>query len=142
MTELFRHILVPLDFTAKNGSAVDIALELARTHGSRVTLLHVIEQIEYADDQAMDSFYESLRKQAKSKLAPLIGPFIDAGVPIKEAVTLGKRGPDIVSFAQSEDVDLVVVSSHRVDIGDGPRSWATLSYQIAVLCPCPVLLVK
>lgn len=142
MSTLFRHIVVPLDFTEKNTSAMDIALDLAQQHQSRVTLLHVIERIEYAEDQSIASFYDSLRQQAKAKLSSHVQRFIDAGVPIKEVVTLGKRGPDIVAYALDEDVDLVVLSSHQVDVSEGSKSWATLSYQIAILCPCPVLLVK
>jgi nucleotide-binding universal stress UspA family protein len=41
-----RHILVPLDFTAKNQAALEIARELASQNKASVTLLHVIETIE------------------------------------------------------------------------------------------------
>jgi hypothetical protein len=39
-------------------------------------------------------------------------------------------------------VDLVVMSSHVIDAEEPHKSWATLSYQVATFCPCPVLLVK
>jgi nucleotide-binding universal stress UspA family protein len=57
-------------------------------------------------------------------------------------IDVGKRGPEIVRFASDRGVDLVILSSHKVGIGDPVRNWATLSYQVSIICPCPVLLVK
>lgn len=142
MKSLFRHIVVPLDFTAKNSAAVEIAFDLAQQHQSRVSLLHVIERIDLAADEGLTKFYESLRRNANEKLAPYVQRFVDAGIPAKEQLTLGKRGPEIVSYVQREKADLVVLSSHRIDPDVASSGWATLSYQVAILCPCPVLLVK
>jgi hypothetical protein len=51
----------------------------------------------------------------------------------------GKRGEEIIRAAVQEEVDLIILSSHKVDAA---QSWGTLSYKIAVLSPYPVLLVK
>jgi universal stress protein A len=142
MKKIFQQILVPLDFTAKNTAAVDIAMDLAQQHKSRVSLLHVIERIELAADEDLANFYESLAKRANEELASYRRRFIDAGIPVKDQVILGKRAPEIVSYAMREEVDLVVLSSHRVNLNEAPSGWATLSYQVAILSPCPVLLVK
>jgi nucleotide-binding universal stress UspA family protein len=137
MNNLFQHIMLPLDFTAKNTPAIEVALNLALQHKSRVSLLHVIETIELAADDDLTSFYKSLNQRANEKLAPYIQQFIDVGIPTKEQIILGKRAPEIVSFAQREEVDLVVLSSHRVNLNDPSSGWATLSYQVAILClPC------
>jgi nucleotide-binding universal stress UspA family protein len=142
MSTQFRHILVPLDFTEKNQAAVEVAVDLAQLHQARVTLIHVIERIEYAEDDSLDEFYESLRRKAKEKLSSFAKAFHGAGIAVAEEITIGNRGHDVVEFAANQEVDLVVLSSHQVDPDDGPRGWATLSYQVAILCPCPVLLVK
>src|SRR5262249_61133345 len=42
---VFKRILVPLDLSARNRRTIDTARELARLHGARVTLLHVVQQI-------------------------------------------------------------------------------------------------
>jgi nucleotide-binding universal stress UspA family protein len=47
METLYKHILVPLDFTEQNDRALSIAKQLCRPGVSRVTLLHVIETIDY-----------------------------------------------------------------------------------------------
>ena len=45
-------------------------------------------------------------------------------------------------YVMQNEVDLVVMSSHRVDLADAPRGWGTLSHQVSVLCPCAVLLIR
>ncbi len=47
MSSLFSHILVSVDFTEKNHAALRAAKQLAHQNQARVTLLHVIETIEY-----------------------------------------------------------------------------------------------
>jgi nucleotide-binding universal stress UspA family protein len=138
----FRHILVPLDFTEKNQAAVEVAVNLAQLHKARVTLIHVIERIEYAEDDSLAGFYDSLRRKAENKMTPFAKAFRDAKIEVTQEIVIGNRGQDIVTYAADENVDLVVLSSHAVNLDDGPRGWATLSYQVAILCPCPVLLVK
>ena len=44
--------------------------------------------------------------------------------------------------ARAGKADLVVMSSHKPDLSKPLQTWATLSCQVSVLCPCPVLLVK
>ena len=139
---MFKHILVPLDFTRKNGAALRVALDLARQNASRVTLLHVIETIEYADDEEIAEFYNTLRSRARERLEKCAVRFKKAKVPVSEKIVLGKTARGIVSYALRRGVDLTVLSSHRVKLDQPLKGLATLSYQVSVLCPCPVLLVK
>ena len=142
MEPLFHHILVPLDFTQKNNGAMKTALRLAKQNHSNVTLLHVIETIDYAEDEEIAEFYESMKKRARANLATCADRFHDAKVPVAEKIVLGKRGMGIVTYAMRKEVDLVVLSSHKIKLDEAPQGWATLSYQVSILCQCPVLLVK
>ena len=60
---VFAHILVPVDFTSKNQAAVKTALRLAETEDTQVTLLHVIEEVEYAELDEIDDFYDQLKAE-------------------------------------------------------------------------------
>ncbi len=53
---MFKHVLVPLDFTEKNDPAIGIAQEMAASAGSRLTLLHGIEAIEGVADEEMQEY--------------------------------------------------------------------------------------
>jgi nucleotide-binding universal stress UspA family protein len=142
MLPRFHHTLVPLDFTEKNQSALDVAFEMAVANQSRVTLLHIIEQIELPGDAEVDEFTDQLRQRSDRELELRGQRFAEANVPIDWKIRLGKRAAEIAGYETEHGIDLIVLSSHPVDADDPARSLATLSYQVAVLSRCPVLLVK
>jgi nucleotide-binding universal stress UspA family protein len=58
------------------------------------------------------------------------------------AVVYGRRAEEIVKYAAANDVDLIIVASHRVNASMVNRDWGTISYKVGILAPCPVLLIK
>ena len=54
----------------------------------------------------------------------------------------GDRAEEIVRFATTHKIDLIVLASHRVKRSAGGRDWGTISYKVGSLARCPVLLVK
>ncbi|MFN0054032.1 MAG: universal stress protein [Planctomycetales bacterium] len=142
MKPRFQHILMPVDFTEKNLSALDLALDLAILHHARVTLLHVVETIDVEPDDEMNRFYAKLEDRADSELERLSQSFVADHLTVDRKVRFGKRLHEIVSDAIERNVDLIVMSSHKPDFRNPTQTWATLSYQVSMLCPCPVLLVK
>jgi universal stress protein A len=142
MLTQFRHILVPLDFTPKNQSALEIALELANQNDASVTLLHVIETIENVEGAELAVFYTRLAARAEAELANRAHSFERAGISVDRKIVYGKRLTEIVREARERKADLIVVSSHKVEPAAAVQSLGTLSYQISILCDCAVLLVK
>jgi len=142
MIPRFQHILIPLDFTEKSLPALDIAFELAVANRARVTLLHVIEAIHLDTDAELEQFYAKLEKRADAELERISQRFTTAGLPVDRKIRLGKRLAEIVNDAGERQADLIIMSSHKPDLERPLQTWATLSYQVSVLCPCPVLLVK
>jgi nucleotide-binding universal stress UspA family protein len=138
---MFRHILVPIDLSARNGAALDAALELARQNRARVTLLHVVQRIEHLPASEVRGFYRRLEKAARTKMQAAARRFTAKKVDVRTTIVVGTPAPDIVACAAANDVDLIVLASHRVDL-DRRDGWGTTSYKVGVLCPCPVLLVK
>ena len=142
MLSRFQHILIPLDFTEKNRAALDIAFEMAVANQAKVTLLHVIEPIDLPGDAEVREFVEQLRVRADGELETRCQRFSDAGITSDWKIRYGKRAEEVALYERDHDVDLIVLSSHPIDANHPARSLATLSYQIAVLSRCPVLLVK
>lgn len=140
--QLYQHILVPLDFTEQNDRALQVAKELCRPGISRLTLLHVIETIDYVADDEVEQFYKMLTQRAKKKLDDAATKFRLDGIDVEGKVLLGKRARGTVTFVLQNEVDLVVLSSHRVNLSEVPKGLGTLSHQVSILCPCDVLLVK
>ena len=139
---MFHHILVPLDFTPKNAAALRAAQEAAEAWNARVTLVHVIERIEHIPPRALRAFYDTLTATARVRMARAAQRLSRAGRPARQVILFGKRGPSLLRYVVLNKVDLVVLASHRVRPDGSRHVWATLSYQLAVLAPCPVLLVK
>ena len=142
MLPRFQHILVPLDFTPKNQAALDVAFELASQNRSTVTLLHAIERIENVPQEELQSFYAQIAARAEAELEARSQRFAAAGIRVDRKIRFGRRIVEIVSDAHERKVDLIVMSSHKVDPSAVAASLGTLSYQVSVLCDCPVLLVK
>ncbi|RMH22684.1 MAG: universal stress protein [Acidobacteria bacterium] len=140
---MFQHILIPLDFTDKNDAALAIAERLAAPDASRVTLLHVIEPLAGPQDQEALDFYRKLEHRAQRQLERQQGLFARQGIACETAVRRGRRAEEIVRWAVEHDVDLIVLSSHPLDPQQRPsRPWPTISHQVAILSPKPVLLVR
>ncbi|MDA1183533.1 MAG: universal stress protein [Acidobacteria bacterium] len=113
-----------------------------RLRGGRLTLFHAIETITGASYDEFRSFYRELEGRAARHLEGLAVRCEGAGLHVQCTVVLGRPAEEIVRFASEEQVDLIVLASHRVDGASSGRDWGTLSYKVGVLAPCPVLLVK
>ena len=139
---MFSRLLVPLDFTDENEPAIMIALETARRDGAEVTLLHVIEIVEHMAFDEMSDFYHKLEARAAAKLAAITDRFTEAGVRARYEIVFGRRAESILKQAVDLNIDLIVLSSHRVDREHPALGLGTISYQVAIIARCPVLLVK
>jgi nucleotide-binding universal stress UspA family protein len=142
MQPRFAHIAVPIDFSARNREALEVAFELASVNRARVSLLHVVETLGIDPDADIERFYDRLEQRARREFEPLRSRFVDAGISAHCTVLFGKRVPEIVRYIREHGVDLVIASSHPVDVLQPAHSLSTVSYQLSILAPCAVLLVK
>lgn len=141
---MFKRILVPVDFTEKSLKAVDMAHDLAVQSGAEVILLHVIERIEHLDTEfdELKPFYDRLAKSARKGLLEFSERFEADSVKVVDAIMYGKRTQEIVRFAIDNNADLIIMASHRIDPDRPGHDWSSISYAVAILAPCPVLLAK
>ena len=139
---MFKHVLIPVDFTSKNAAAIAVASELARQDGAEVTLLHVIETVENIPVKEMKSFYDQLERKASRNISKLRKAFFSSRRGSHVAVIFGKRANEIVKFAAKKSVDLIVMSSHKPNLNNRSRDFGTISHRVAIIAPCAVLLVK
>jgi len=139
---MFRRILVPVDLTQKSLDAVEKAYDLAREAGAEVTLLHVIETIEHVEFDEMKPFYDRLERSARAGLREFAERFVLNKLPVDEVLLYGNRSKKIIEYAMDNNIDLIVVASHRIDPDRPGHDWSSISYAVAIMSPCPVLLVK
>ena len=139
---MFRHILIPVDFSERNRTAVDVARDMAKQSEARITLIHVIETIEYISVTEMRDFYNRLERSAREGMTELSESLSGESIPVENVILLGKRHDEIIRFAIDNQVDLILMSSHRVDPDRPAANFGSISYRVAVLSPCAVLLLK
>jgi len=139
---IFRHILVPTDFTPKSRAALEAALRVASPPEARITLLHVIETVADGDQEEFRAFYDKLVVRAEGELGQLAAEAGRMGVELNCEVVLGRRALEILRYAGNHGVDLIVLGSHPIRPETPMQGWGTISYKVAVLASCPVLMVK
>jgi nucleotide-binding universal stress UspA family protein len=142
MENLFSHILVPVDFSEQNLAAIAAAMQLARHNDARITLLHVIEFIDFPEDDEIAGFYEKLRARSERELDRLQATVGERDVQVRVDTIINHRSRGIALYAVDNQVDLIVMSSHAVNPVRGGEGWGTISYQVSALCPCSIMLVK
>ncbi|MEN8143432.1 MAG: universal stress protein [Gemmatimonadota bacterium] len=138
---MFKHILVPVDLTNKNAQAISAARELAQQSAGRLTVLHVIELLDAPFEEFRD-FYERLELESAEEMDRMTAPLREADVPFRQKIVYGKRAEMVVETAERDEADLIVLHSHKVDLDNPGSGWATLSYKVAILAQCPILLMK
>jgi nucleotide-binding universal stress UspA family protein len=139
---MFRRILVPTDLTDRTVNALNIAVGLAKREEPSVMLLHVIETIADAEFDEFSSFYRRLEERARKRLDEIVAR---AGTPLARvdvAIVYGNRAEEVLRFARSNAVDLIVLASHPLDPSQPHHGVGTMSYKLGVLAPCAVLLLK
>jgi nucleotide-binding universal stress UspA family protein len=139
---VFKKILVAVDLSDTHQQAIDIAAKLAGEDGGQVTLLHVVEVIPGLWVEEERDFYDRLEAAARDHLTRLGRQLEEMHVPRREEVIFGNRAEEIVRYAMEAGIDLIVLSSHRIDLKNPGAGWGTLSYKIGILSQCAVLLVK
>ncbi len=143
MTRMYRKILVPVDFTEKNQAALDSAVQIAgSTADGEITLLHVVETIEHIEFDEMADFYRGLETRAAARLFALEEKLRESGATVRHDVLFGKRAESVLRYAEEHGTDLMILSSHKVDREHPALGLGTISYRIAIVARCPVLLVK
>lgn len=138
----FRHILVPTDLTERTDKALQLAARLSSGDTARITMVHIIETIEGLPFEDLRTFYGRMERKARTAMKLLTKRAPEGAVNATHAVACGRRAEEIVRFAAANDVDLIVLASHRVNPSRVNRDWGTISYQVGILAQCPVLLVK
>lgn len=139
---MFKRVLVPVDFSEKYSASLDIAINIARHYQGDIDLLHVIETLVDVDFSELEEFYSKLEKRALKNMKALVAGYKDVPVTINVTVVFGNRTQEILTYAEKRKAGLIIMNSHVVDPERPTQSWGTISYKVALLSQCPVMLVK
>ena len=110
-----KHLLVPVDFGAPSEQALEVAMDLARRFGSRITLVHVYEVPSYvyggltfATADLLGPIEEAAREHLDKTLRE-----VQAQVPGASAILRhGNPALEILAVVGEQHPDLVVMGTH------------------------------
>jgi nucleotide-binding universal stress UspA family protein len=143
-----RSILLPTDFSECGNYALPYATALARTFGSKIICVHVIEtmvpSVGYSgmtEPLPIADISEQLEDSAERELPKLAECEECAGLEVEELIVHGEAASEIVRVAKEHGVDLVVISSHG-RTGLGRILFGSTAEAVVRHATCPVLVVK
>ncbi len=108
---VYRTILVPLDHTPRDREAVAHGVALARTHGSRIVLLHVEEGVtsQIYGSLSLTAEVQSGQQYLEGILGALKAQGIDAELIVRHSQS---PSAEIIAVAAELRPDLVVMGAH------------------------------
>ena len=143
--EGYQNIVCATDFSDHCKAAAERAAELARHYGARLTLLHIVENfpedrsnVEIApEDVDPASYCEQKAREALTQLAQ----YLDYGKVSQEVrFSTHSARHGIVSFAEEQRPDLIVVASHsRHGIN---AILGSTAYGVTHHAPCDVMTIR
>lgn len=148
-----KKILVPHDGNQMSDKALMYATELAKALDAELTILHVIEEIEVPptlllgnDRVLIAKARMSIAKQleekwnnfASGKLKLLSSEKVGANSVVK----IGHAGEEILQFAKDNKIDLIVMSSWRLEsISKAVMALGSVTRKVSELASVPVLII-
>jgi nucleotide-binding universal stress UspA family protein len=141
-----KRILLPTDFSTYSATATKYACELATRFAAELHLLHALEvhlasTPDFVMGLALPQYIHESRAAAETSLARVLDPQWSAGRKVVRSVVEGPPKVEIVRYARTHEIDLIVLATHgrsgltHVIIGSVAES-------VARTAPCPVLTVR
>jgi nucleotide-binding universal stress UspA family protein len=115
---MFKQILVAVDESDQSTAALDLAIELGKTLGSALTLVHVLDPGKVstpADVTAVSTVeieVEDLEDAGKSILESAVARAKGAGLEVTSMMRDGIPAPTIIDSATRSNCDLIVLGTH------------------------------
>jgi len=138
----FQKILCPTDFSDCALQAFHLACSLARFHGARLILAHVVD-VEYGTHSYGGMLVEvrspNYPEQQFAKLKALLPP--DPEVPVEHIQVEGRPAEAILQLAKETHCDLLVMGTHGLT-GLQRLLLGSVTEQVLRQAPCPVLTVR
>ena len=150
---MYKNILVPHAGTLAGNKAIEYAGEMARKHGSNVTVLHVVENIpvpplvglsyerkQWAKD--LQGARSDLKVEMHKKLIRHTRHLKKDNVPISVKVVHGYPDEEIIRIANENSYDIVIMAKRRNLTGlKAILKLGSISRKVLEKVSCPIMLI-
>jgi len=139
---MIKTILVPVDLakTESGAAALDLACDMAEKYGSKLVLLHVVEEVPaFIQAQLPPGAHAKVLEDAKARLTAFAaeqGLSGNAEVLTRE----GNPATEILEFASEAGTDMIVIASHDPGVAD--YFLGSVAARVVRHAHCSVLVVR
>jgi nucleotide-binding universal stress UspA family protein len=109
---MYDRILLPTDGSEGTNRAVRQAIDLAAETGAELHVLFVVEDMPYAPEMMDEQVEMRLREIGQEAVEDIRERADEAGVDVESVVEDGTPHQTILNYADSEDIDLIVMGTH------------------------------
>jgi nucleotide-binding universal stress UspA family protein len=137
-------VLLATDLSPVSDRATDEAVDLCRSLGARLLVVNVIDLGVGLGGQLTSSRasrLDQLRSEREQRLLAIVQQARRAGVEATFLVWTGEPGQSIVSAAEAESADLIVVGTRALDRADRFHMGSVSDY-VVNHSRCPVLIAR
>jgi len=138
-----KSILCPMDFSDASKNAYRYACEFAKSMGSKVILLNVIEPRPIAADMSLNyiPLEEDLAAAAREDFIPMVDEAKAAGIDVSADVMIGMPAETILQQIADLDVSMLIMGSHG-KTGLSRLLMGSVAEAVVRKAAVPVLIVK
>ena len=138
---MMKNILVPVDGSEGADRAIEKAVMLAQTCGAKLNFLYVANINQLAINAVLsDAILDSVTKAGNVILDRAL-EIVPAGVAKESFSDTGSPAVVILDFAETNDIDLIVMGSRGLGVVKGVLLGSVSQY-VVEQSKCPVLVVK
>ena len=139
-------ILCPVDFSEFSVRAYDYAQSLAQQYKARLLLVHSAHPLffaypSYAYTDVVHGIYRDLHAHAELELQKFVDSHTRNGIQVECKVIEGPPTDDILTFAEQQDVNLIVMGTHGRR-GLDHLVLGSVTEKVLRKAKCPVLAVR
>lgn len=140
-----KNILIPTDLSEYARHVLPYAVEFARAYDAKIILAHVVDAhwvgpVASAEFPGMvEDQIERSKEAAADAMQAMCAELGDAEV--ESQVLIGSPHVEIVRYARSEEVDLIILATHG-RTGLAHALIGSVAEKVVQMAPCPVLTIK
>jgi nucleotide-binding universal stress UspA family protein len=112
---VFSNILVAIDGSKAGEQAFVCAVEVAALYSAKLHVVYVIETGLFSSlpaDNTVEIMYSALEREGEEVLAKARTSAKDRGVALTTFIRQGHAGNEIITLAEQQKIDMIVVGSH------------------------------
>ena len=143
---MFTKILLPTDFSACSTEAAGVARSLAERFGSRVAVLHVLDEPATLDpmfrgDIPLEMLRSRMESYARENMDAFLGRCFSGFESFDTILASGIPYREIIGKAREVAADLIVIGTHG-RTGVEHVIFGSTAEKVVRMSPCPVLSVR